>query len=131
MSERISQEVALLRTAYPDLEYRPEGDVHWVRIVDYPMPGEMFKQKEIELVFQIPPQAGVAPYGFSVRPSLELIAGGVPNNYTFPGPSNPWGADFGQFSWAPESWAPKDDIRAGSNMLNFARSISDRLREGA
>ena len=38
--------------------------------------------------------------------------------------------DFAQFSWSPlEPWQPKADIRAGANMLNFARSFADRLKE--
>ena len=42
--------------------------------------------------------------------------------------STPWGDDFAQFSWSPlEPWVPKADIRAGANMLNFARSFAERL----
>ena len=38
------------------------------------------------------------------------------------------GSDFAQFSWSPlEPWVPKTDIRAGANLLNFARSFAERL----
>jgi len=58
---------------------------------------------------------------------ITLVGGGTPNNYTAP-VSTPWGSDFAQFSWSPlEPWVPKTDIRAGANMLNFARSFAERL----
>jgi hypothetical protein len=74
--------------------------------------------------------AGQAPYAFRVRPQLARADGGQPGNYTYP-VATPWGADWGQFSWSPLEWVPRADIRAGANMLNFARSFADRLREGA
>jgi|SRR4051812_29491521 len=130
MSGRLDEELALLRSAYPDLEHLAVADVTWVRIPVYPVPGQAFKQKQVEAVFQIPPQAGAQPYGFWVRPGLETVGGQAISNYT-PGATTPWGADFGQFSWAPnEPWTPKADIRAGANMLNWARSFAGRLREG-
>jgi hypothetical protein len=131
MSGRGEEELALLETVYPDLEHKLEGDVDWVRIPSYLVPGEAFKQKQVEVVFQIPPQAGAQPYGFWVRPTLETVKGTPISNYAFP-EITPWGTNFGKLSWAPvEPWMPKTDIRAGSNMLNWARSFAERLREGA
>ena len=129
MNERIEQELALLRTVYPDLEWYP--DTFWVRFPSYALPNGVWKQSEIELAFQMPQNLpGQQPYGFWVRPSLELADGRAPNNYTFPA-SIPLGADWGQFSWSPMVWQPQAEITVGSNMLNFVRSIADRLREGA
>jgi Prokaryotic E2 family E len=126
--ERISEELALLRNAYPDLEYRPAG--HWIRIPGYPVPKDVWNQSEVEVCFQIPEQIpGQQPYGFYVRPGLTLRSSSPIDNYTFPAPTG-FGDDWGKFSWQLLVWAPKDDIVAGTNMLNFARSIADRLREG-
>jgi hypothetical protein len=132
-TERINEELDLLRSAYPDLEYRLVAEVHWVRIPAYSVPvGWVFggdEVKEAEIAFQIPAQAGQAPYAFYVRPPVRLASGEAPGNYTETA-ATPWGDDFAQFSWsANEPWVPKVDIRAGANMLNFARSFTDRLRD--
>jgi hypothetical protein len=100
-----------------------------VRIPTYPVP-ESWSSNEVEVAFQIPPSAGQAPYAFRVRPGLTLIEGAQPTNYTYP-VTTPWGDDWGQFSWSPSSWVPNADIRKGANMLDFVRSFSDRLAEGA
>ncbi len=132
-AERLEQELGLLRTAYPDFEYRPVDGGHWVRIPSYPVSegwwyGEV-AVTQAEIAFQIPAQAGQAPYAFYVRPAFALAGGAAPSNYTGAA-TTPWGSDFAQFSWSPlEPWQPKADIRAGANMLNFARSFADRLKE--
>lgn len=125
--ERLEQELELLRTVYPDLEYRPVDGADWVRLPSYPVP-EGWSHPSVEVAFQIPAQAGQAPYAFWVRPALRLAGDGMPSNYT-PTAATPWGGDWAQFSWSPLQWVPKADIRAGANMLNFARSFADRLAE--
>ena len=130
---RVGEELALVRSVFPDAEHREEGGAHWVRIPEYPLPTGVFKQGgSTDLAFRIPTQPGEAPYGFWVRPGLALASGAALNNYSYP-TATPWGADWGQFSWSPEGgiWIPKTDIRAGANMLNFVRSFADRLKEGA
>ena len=129
MTGRVGEELDLLRTAFPDLDYREEGGVHWVRLPSYPVPPG-WTPGRVEVCFQIPAMAGQAPYAFRVRPQLVRADGGQPGNYTYP-VATPWGSDSGQFCWSPLEWVPKADIRAGANMLNFARSFADRLREGA
>lgn len=125
---RILEELVLLRTAFPDLEYRADG--HWVRIPAYAVPDEVWDKSHVEVAFQIPEQIpGQAPYGFWVRPAIALRSGGQVDNYAYPAPT-PFGDDWGKFSWQLLSWNPKADIVAGENMLNFAHSIADRLREG-
>jgi hypothetical protein len=131
--EHLDEELALLRSAYPDLAYLVVDGVHWVRIPAYSVPtgwkhcGTDVTQAEI--AFQIPVQSGQAPYAFYVRPLITLASGETPGNYTATA-STPWGDDFAQFSWSPsEPWIPKTDIRAGANMMNFARSFADRLEE--
>ena len=130
MTERQEQELELLVAAYPPLEMRDEGGQLWCRLPSYPVSGNAFTRREVEVAFRIPSQAGEQPYGFWVRPTLDLAAGGTINNYSYPA-ATPWGPDWGQFSWSPLTWAPKADLRAGSNMVNFVRSFNDRLNEGA
>jgi Prokaryotic E2 family E len=130
-AERLEQELALLRSAYPDLEYRLVEGAHWVRIPTYSVPsGWAYKGSGVataEIAFQIPTQAGQAPYAFYVRPAITLVVGDTPSNYTATA-TTPWGDDFAQFSWSPhEPWVPKTDIRAGANMHNFAHSFVERL----
>jgi hypothetical protein len=132
-AERLEQELGLLRAGYPDLEYLLLEGAHWVRIPAYPVPSGWAYQgtpiSEAEIAFQIPSQAGQAPYAFYVRPAFTLASGGTPSNYTATA-TTPWGGDFAQFSWSPnEPWIPKAEIRAGANMLNFARSFAERLQE--
>jgi hypothetical protein len=129
MNERIEQEIGLLRTVYPDLEWHP--DTFWVRIPSYSLPQDIWCQSKAELAFQMPQNLpGQQPYGFWVRPNLELAGGGAPGNYTYP-ISIALGDGWGQFSWSPSAWQPQTEITAGANMLNFVRSIAERLREGA
>jgi len=133
-ADRLEAELALLRTAYPDLVHVVADDgVHWAKIPDYPLPSGWFSNgtpcKSVELAFRIPTQVGQAPYGFLVHPAIQLAGGATPSNYS-PNVATPWGSDFAQFSWSPLGpWIPKTDITAGANMLNFASSFADRLRE--
>lgn len=124
--EWVEDNLALLRTAYPDLEYGIDGGVHWVRIPSYPLPTGIWTVDAVDVAFRISGQPAEAPYGFWAHPGLTLATEGTINNYTFPA-STPWGTDWGQFSFSPaEPWKPKADVRAGVNMLNFARGIADR-----
>lgn len=131
-AERLAAELELLRTAFPDLEYREAGEERWVRIPAYPLPKGWRHAGApvtvVEAAFQVPAQAGAAPYAFFVRPVLQLATGHGIGNYTVPG-KTPWGEDFAKFSWQPDSWTPKADVRAGSSLLVFARSFAERLGE--
>lgn len=132
-AERLGQELSLLSSAYPSIEYRVADGAHWGRIPVYPVPnGWAYLDDavgEAEIAFQIPGQLGQAPYGFYVRPALTLAHGATPSSYTGAA-ATPWGGDFALFSWSVnDPWVPKTDIRAGANMLNFVRSFGDRLKD--
>jgi hypothetical protein len=129
--EWVDENLALLRSEYPELEHLLEGGVHWVRIPSHPLPPGVWTLGEADVAFRIPQLAGEAPYGFWVSPGLAMAGGGGIGNYSFPA-TTPWGNDWGQFSLAPVGqWQPRSDVRAGANMLRFARGIADRLKEGA
>lgn len=127
MTERLDQELALLRSVYPDLEWR--SDAFWVRIPEYAVPSDLWVPSVVEVACRIPPTAGEQPYAFYVHPGLSAADSRAITNYTFPA-STCFGEDWGQFSWAPDAWAPHVEITRGSNMLNFVRSFADRFREG-
>jgi hypothetical protein len=131
MTERALQELALLRAWWPGLEFAEAG--LWVRLADYRVPCEAWAPREIEVALQIPAQLpGQAPYGFYVRPGLELVGGGTINHYTYPSHEPPFeGGPWGKFSWAPADWRPAAKAEEGSNMVEFACSLAARLREGA
>ena len=131
-AQRLAEELLLLRSTYPDLDELKADAVTWIRIPNYPLKAGWFTGAEAvtraEVVFQIPVAAGQSPYGFYVRPRIHLNGGTAPSNYTATA-STPFGNDFCLFSWSPLTWVPKTDIRAGANMVNFARSFTDRLGE--
>lgn len=113
----------------PPLDYLTAG--LWVRVRDYTIPSNLWFPDVVEVAFQIPEGIpGQAPYGFHVRPGVALVTGGAVDNYTYP-TSNPWGDEFGTFSWQLDVWEPGARACDGSNMLDFARSIADRFRQGA
>lgn len=125
--ERIKEEVKLLQACFP-LEYREAG--HWVRINNYPVDEQIWTCPVVDVAFQIPESIPAQqPYGFYVHPNLGLRSGETIDNYAYPAPTI-FGDEWGKFSWQLLVWAPKADIVAGTNMVNFAHSIADRFREG-
>ncbi len=130
MEDRIQQELKLLRSRFPNLEYREEG--RWIRIPSYPVT-EGWSRSATEVTFQIPTShPGAPPYGIYVPVGLTF-RGEPPNNYREPAPSQPpFGGSWGIFSWAPldGQWRPTADIITGSNLLNWVLGFADRFREG-
>lgn len=126
MSERIAQELDLIRSRYPRLEFRE--DDFWARIPDYPLPAE-WGREQTEVAFRVPPDLfGQQPYGFWVHPPLKLPGGGVPSNSSGPVATG-FGEGWQQFSWSPDGWQPGPDPRSGANLLDFVRSFARRLAE--
>ena len=129
MKSRIEQELELLRSKFPDLEYRPEGQ--WVRISNYPR-SSGWSVLSSDVVFQIPIQyPATPPYSFFV-PAGAQFNGLAPDSYSENhGVAVPFSGVWGRFSWAPEgAWQPKDPISAGSNLVNWTLGFSDRFKEG-
>jgi Prokaryotic E2 family E len=131
MEERVRAEIALLKGAFPDLEVR---DDLWCRFAVYVLPPGIWSVDTVELAFQIPPNLpGQQPYAFWVKPSIRLASDALPTNYN-ENIEIPFGSGYGQFSWAPEVWAPvgdSADIQKGSNMVNFVHSFAARLRDAS
>jgi hypothetical protein len=135
MRPRIEQELALLREHYADLEHQEHGGEDWFRLLTYPFPdGWQLASASItsaSVVFRV----GIAypagePYGFYAPAGINF-SGNAPTN-PGSGANPPFDGAWQHFSWAPDgSWAPTADVRRGSNLLTWARSFGQRLREGA
>jgi len=127
-NERIDQEVALLRQRFPSLER--QGD--WIKLPDYPLPPGWNRNKT-DVAFVIPPTyPGAPPYGFFVPVGLQF-EGRFPGNYKEPASQVlPFEGNWGLFSWQPDGgqWQPKEQVTAGSNLMNWAESFANRFREG-
>jgi hypothetical protein len=130
MTDRIDQELELLRSVSPSLDYSSEG--RWVRLRRFPVPPEGgWKTAEVAVVFQFPTgYPGQKPYGFHVSPVLELKSGAGTQNVTL-STEPPWNGPWLKFSWDMPEWAPAEEVRIGSNMLDFVLTFVDRLRQGA
>jgi hypothetical protein len=126
---RIERELLLLRTWFGDvLEYNADG--HWIRLREYVIPSDLWVPQCVEVCFQIPPGLpGQAPYGFHVRPGVQLADGSTINNYTYP-TATVFGGEWGTFSWQLDEWKPGAEPCDGTNMLDFARSFAERFRQG-
>jgi hypothetical protein len=126
MTERIEAELELIRSGYPDLEFR-EADL-WARVPEYPVPSG-WGRESTEVAFQVPADLfGQEPYGFWVNPPLQLPGGAPPSNTSGPVATG-FGEGWQQFSWSPDGWHPGPEPRSGTNMLDFVRSFTRRLAE--
>ena len=127
MQERVEEELRLLRTRYPDLEYVAQG--YWIRVKGYPLP-KGWNRDVTEVAFQIV-AAPAAPYGIYV-PSGLCFNGQMPANYNDSSGSVPFPGTWGMFSWSPGEgeWRPGATVSNGTNYLNWALGFSIRFEEG-
>jgi hypothetical protein len=130
MQERINQEIGLLKTRFPDLEYRPDGQ--WIRTPAYPLPSG-WNFSATHLAFPIPIEYPISsPYGIYVPAGIRF-GGQLPNNYAEQAPTQPpFGGVWGIFSWTPQDgvWHATADITKGSNLLNWVLGFQRRFEEG-
>jgi hypothetical protein len=128
---RVQEELVVLRTAFPDLQYAAEGD--WFLI---PNDGRAvalgWGPNPFPVAFHAQPNhPGQAPYGIYVV-SEARFRGSPPNNFQ-PTANHrpPFAGSWGVLSWAHEGpWLPKTPLVEGANLLNFALSFEDRYRAG-
>lgn len=125
MTAWVSEQVALLRTQWPDLIY-VEAD-HWVLIPGWNLP-EGWSVRRADIAFRIPANPHVAPYAFYLNNQGPTYKGETPDNVSA-SDAVPFPGQWTAFSWAPVG--PWSAAGGGvSNMLNFVRSFADRLAEG-
>src|SRR5690349_13332271 len=120
ITDRLKLELELLRSRYPNLEFREQGQ--WVRLPEYRLP-RGWSSESRDVAFQIPIGfPGTPPYGIYVPAGLRF-EGQVPGNYAEPASVEPpFAGTWGCFSWAPADgeWRVASEPTKGSNLLNWA-----------
>lgn len=128
MLTRIDEELQLLRTRFPTLEFMAAGN--WVRLKSFRLPAG-WNRSITDVAFQIVPSPQ-APYGIYVPAGLQFN-GTRPNNYSEPVANVPFtDTSWGLFSWAfgDGEWQPATTAAGGSNYLNWALGFAHRFAEG-
>jgi hypothetical protein len=135
MRPRISEELALLRETFGAVDHEEAGGADWFRIERYSFPSGWSKDDvpiaEGEIIFNANASYPTGdPYAFWAPPGLMF--NGVPPNNATEVETTPFGGKRLQFSWAPDgAWSPARTVRGGSNLTDWAKSFSNRLKEGA
>src|SRR5262249_56161241 len=129
MTERLKQELALLRTVFPDIEFH-EVENGWFRIPRFQVLCGGWKQTEVAVCFQVPGgYPGDAPYAFWVSPPLRQASNDAApaNNYQEQSPT-PFPGTWGKFSWSHEAGCnPAAAPAPGPNSLDSALPFPARL----
>lgn len=128
-TDRVQGELELLRKFFSDVEYIEQNQI--IIIPKYKLPDGIWHINEARIAFMIPSgYPGQKPYAFYASPELKL-KGNEAQKVTNCEPCQlpPLDGIWGKFSWDAESWQPTSDLSSGSNLLNFAMSFKDRLRE--
>ena len=132
MTDRILQELTLLRSYYPEVEYVKTGQ--WVMIRNYFLPSEpQWNKEKMDVCFQIPTgYPGCPPYGFCVPSDLRLEDKPPQNNYKMNAPVKPpFENTWGFFSWSTDStWRVTADLVTWNNLTNFVRTFASRFKQG-
>ena len=135
MRGRIERELHLLREYFTHIDHIEHGGEDWFRLGCYAYPpGWRIADAEVvtaPVIFKVGAAYPTAePYGFYGPAGLNF--GGSPPGNPGSGPQPPFQGAWQHFSWAPDgTWTPAADVPRGSNLLIWARSFADRLREGA
>jgi len=126
---RLAKEIEMLREVYNQVTING----NWVHIKDFPVPsGIKWSKSSIDVCFQVPEgYPGIPPDGFYI-PAGTTCDGKRPNNYSEPAPSSPpFDGTWGFFSWHPVTgWTATSEAEKGSNLQDFARTMSRRLSDG-
>lgn len=122
MTDRIKREVALVQSAYGEVEVDP--DLSWFVIRRWLLVAGWSKQATRLLVLIPPGYAITAPDNFYTDADLRLAGGATPGNTS---PAQQAGEPWLQFSYHLEhdEWQPEQ----GHNLLTFLAGVARRLRE--
>ena len=126
MTERIAQELELVRRTFGELEHSPGGN--WVIIKHLKLPPG-WNMSETELLFLIPSGFPlVPPDNFYVHNGLCLASGSEPGSSTKD--QTQAGRAWRMFSWhLDDEWKSHADISLGDNLVTFLLKCLDRLKE--
>jgi hypothetical protein len=134
VTPRVQKEIELLKTKFPNLEFKEERNRTIIIFHDYPLPPG-WPTKTTNLAIVIPPGYPITPPdNFYVQPPILTASGATPGSYNLDGTSN------GMPGWAwfsfhmrdaenRPTWSPSDDVASGDNIMTFLRAVNDRLRE--
>jgi hypothetical protein len=121
---RIEEEVGLLRKRFRGLHFAEP----WVLIPSYPLPEVGWGLESCAVAFLIPGgYPGQKPYAFHTSPVLAV--GGAPPGNTTPSTEPPFEGAWLKFSWDCPEWNAGAEIESGNNLLHWALSFNERLRE--
>lgn len=131
VSQRVSEEIALLKAKYGNLEHNENLD--WILVPDFQLPRGRFNKERSRLFFLIPaPYPNAGPDNFFVDGDLRLIDGTNPPGFNQgPNSSNgscPIPGNWGWFSWHPVSWRPSAKVEEGDNLMTFLRGVNQCLQ---
>jgi hypothetical protein len=130
MPDRITEELALLKSIYPKATLHENRK--WVLIPDWLLPPDIWSITTVIICFQIPNNyPGQAPYGFYVSPSDICLKNGNAIGSSSFANDPPYEGKWIKFSWQNQTWMPSTDLKQGSNLLNFVNSFRDRLKEAS
>jgi hypothetical protein len=126
MTERILQELDLLRRSYGEIEHGPNLD--WVIIKNFKMPDGWNRSSTELLILITPAYPQTPPDNFYVPPGLKTVNEITPGSYSEPVPKIE--RQWGQFSYHLDGeWRPTTDIYKGDNLQTFVLKVIDRLKE--
>ena len=123
MTERIKRELALVQSAYGEVEV--DLELRWFVIRQWALVAG-WNKKHTRLLVLIPPGYAVtAPDNFFTEPDLAVNGGGVPGSTS--GPVQHAGQTWLQFSYHLEAgeWQPEN----GHNFLTFLAGVARRFQE--
>lgn len=135
MRPRIAQELDLLKRVYGDLEHIEEAGEDWICLPRYIVPkgwqisGQAVQSAPIAFLVKAD-YPGVAPYGF-LMPASIAFEGTSPASTGVPPKQVPFPGEWLHFSWSALNWAAGSNPCQGSNLVEWCRSFSIRLKEGA
>jgi hypothetical protein len=127
MTERLIQEITLLRERFTDLVHGLRGE--WILVPEHPLLEGRFNRKRTPLLVALPTEyPSIAPDDFFVHGQLRLADGSMPPGLN-QGPqssagASPLGGDWAWFSWHPVRWQPAGEVRTGDNLLTFLRGAT-------
>jgi hypothetical protein len=127
--DRLAQEAALLRQAFPGANIDPEALV--VILTDYDLPPG-WSHHQTDVLFPIPVNYPAGqPDNICARPDLTLANGAAPANSQ--GIQTHAGKPWLQFSYHidPSDWKPNADPAAGSNLADYLTGALTRFQEAS
>lgn len=130
LTERMTDELALLHSRYPEAEFLEDGQ--WIRVPGFKAPADLWSVQEYDVCFPLKPgYPDVSPYGMYVSPRARTKDGSIPQSYSDEAtPPPPFAGEWGKFSVEIADWKASSDVIQGGNLLDYVEAFRKRLAEG-